>query len=260
MAQLPIEQRILLALEIAALIALVIRLWFAKLHRVYAWFFGFLILELFQSVIPLVVPIAGHLYRDLFVASEALLVIVEILVVMELYSKVLGVLPGIADVARRYMRIAIVIAVIAAALPFPMERAATALTDYLFLFERIVTLLLIVFLLLISGFLVYYPVPLGRNVVVYLAGYAALFLTMATASFLNNLGYFWIRMLGSVNMSVFVVCLSFWLLMLNRQGEAKQVVVGHQWNPADEPRLISQLEAINASLLKSTRKSAPHTQ
>jgi hypothetical protein len=32
------------------------------------------------------------------------------------------------------------------------------------------------------------------------------------------------------------------------------VVVGHQWNPGDEQRLLAQLEAINSSLLRSGRK------
>ena len=37
-------------------------------------------------------------------------------------------------------------------------------------------------------------------------------------------------------------------------GEIKRVVVGHQWNPGDEQRLLAQLDAINASLLRSGRK------
>jgi hypothetical protein len=45
-----------------------------------------------------------------------------------------------------------------------------------------------------------------------------------------------------------------WLLALSRQGETKRVVVGHQWNPADQQKLRAQLDAINASLLRARRK------
>jgi hypothetical protein len=55
-------------------------------------------------------------------------------------------------------------------------------------------------------------------------------------------------------MGVYVTCLLFWLFALNRRGESRTLVVGHQWNPGDEQRLLAQLEAINDSLLRSGRK------
>jgi hypothetical protein len=254
MHQLPIEQQCLLVLEIGALLLLCIRLWMAGLHRVYAYCFGYLVLEFFQALIPVLVPLQSRLYRDLFVLSQVLIVAACALVVLELYSKALGDLIGIASVARRYIRITLALALMVAVLPLAMEKNTATMTGYLFVFERIAMSSLVVFLLLISGFLVYYPVPLGRNVVVYLAGYAVFFLTVTTVTFIQNLGYFWIRLLGSVQMGVDVACLVFWLLALSRQGENKRVVVGHQWNRGDERRLLAQLEAINANLLRSARK------
>ena len=58
-------------------------------------------------------------------------------------------------------------------------------------------------------------------------------------------------------MTVSVLCLTFWIMLLNREGETKRVVVGHQWNPAAEQRLRAQLDAINASLLRSHGKYTP---
>jgi hypothetical protein len=58
-----------------------------------------------------------------------------------------------------------------------------------------------------------------------------------------------------------VTCQLFWLFALGRQGEQKRVVVGHHWKPSDEQRLLGQLEAINASLLRSRKKiDAPPKQ
>jgi len=254
MHELPIEQQILLLVEIAALLILCIRLWRDGLSRIYPYFFVYLILQLVQTLIAVLVPLQSRLYRDLFVTSEALIVAFDALVVVELCSVILRDLEGIARIARRYFRITLALAFVIALLPLRLENNTATMTGYLFAFERTVMSILVVFVLLISGFLVYYPVPLGRNVIVYLAGYATFFLTATTVTLINNLGYFWTRLLGGVSMGVFAVCLLFWLLMLNRQGENKRVVVGHQWNPSDEGRLLAQLEAINASLLRSVRK------
>lgn len=254
MHQLPIEQRILLIVEIAALLTLCIRMWLTGLHRVYVNFFRYLILEFLQTLIPLVVPLQTYLYRDLFVVSQALIVAFYALVVLELYSVILGNLEGIASVARRYIKVALALGVLLSLLLLTVEKTPNTLTGYLFIFERPILSSLVAFVLLISGFLAYYPIPLGRNVIVYLTGYAVYFLTIATMAFINNLGHFWNRQKGNVDMGVSVACLIFWLLALSRRGETKSVVVGHQWNPGDEQRLLAQLEAINASLLRCGRK------
>ncbi len=253
MHQLPIEQQVLLIVEIAELLALCVRMWLAGLHRVYVNFFRYLVLELLQALIPLFVPLESPLYRDFFVASQAFIVAFYALVVLELYSVILRNLAGIAGVARRYIKVTLAFAILVSLLPLRIEKTPNTLTGYLFIFERPILSSLVAFVLLISGFLVYYPVPLGRNVIAYLAGYAVYFPTIATMAFFQNLGYFWNRQKGNIDMGISVLCLTFWLLALNRKGEDKRVVVGHHWNPGDEQRLLAQLEAINASLLRSRK-------
>jgi hypothetical protein len=251
---LPIEQQVLLIAEIAALSILCLRMWLAGLHRVYVYFFGYLVLELLQALIPVLVPLESRLYRDSFVASDALVTSLSALVVLELYSKVLRDLPGIAGIARRYIKITLVLAIVIAVVLLRLGKTAATLTGYLASFERSVMSSLVVFVLLVSAFLVYYPVPLGRNVNVYLTGYAVYFLTRAAVTLMMNSGYYWIRPLSSIAMMVWLMCVVFWIAALSREGEAKRVVVGHQWNPADEQKLRAQLDAINASLLRASRK------
>lgn len=255
MRQLPIEQQILLGVEVAALAILCLRICFAGLYRVYPYFFGYLLLELMQALIPVLAPLGSRLYLDSYVASQALIVAFYALVVLELYSKVLRDLPGIAGTARRYIKVMLVLAIGIALLPLRLESIVTTPAGYLFACERTVMSSLVVFVLLVSFFLVYYPVPLGRNVIVYLMGYAVYFLTRATVLLMINLGHHWGRPLGSIAMGVSVLCLIFWITALDREGEAKRMVIGHQWNPADEQKLRAQLNAINASLLRASGKS-----
>lgn len=254
MHQLPIEQQILLIIEIAALAALCIRMWLAGLHKVYVCFFGYLVLELLQTLIPVLVPLRSRFYVDLYAASQALIVVFYALVVLELYSKVLGDLPGIAGTAHRYIKVVLVLAIVIAVLPLHLEPAKTTALGYVLSFEQTIMLSLVLFVLLVTAFLVYYPVPLGRNVIVYSMGYSVFFLTRATFSLMINLGRNWGRELSSVVMAVSVACLIFWIFALSRAGETRRVVVGHQWNPGDDQRLLAQLNAINASLLRSARK------
>jgi len=254
MHQLPIEQQILLVIEIAALSILCLRMWLAGLYRVYVYFFGYLVLELLQALIPALVPLQSRLYVDLYMATEALIVAFYALVVLELYSNVLRDLPGIAATARRYIKFTLVLAIVLALLPLRLERTKTTALGYFLSFEQTVTASLVVFVLLVSAFLVYYPVPLGRNIIVYSMGYAVWFLTGAAVTLLMNLGHHWTRQLNGVSMGVWLVCLIFWIVALSRDGETKRIVVGHQWNPADEQKLRAQLDAINASLLRVSGK------
>jgi hypothetical protein len=254
MRQLPVEQQILLVVQIVALAILCFRMWLAGLHRIYVYFFGYLVLELGQSLIPVLVPLRSRLYRNAFVASQALIVAFCALVVLELYSKVLGDLTGIAAVSRRYIQIILALAIGIALLLLGLVQSEATVTGYLITFERTVLASLVVFVLLVTLFLVYYPVPLGRNVIVYLMGYAVYFLTRSTVELVVNLGHYGIRELSSIEMTVSVLCFTFWIMTLSREGETRRVVVGHRWNPADEQRLRAQLDAINASLLRSHGK------
>jgi hypothetical protein len=254
MHQLPIEQQILLVAEIAALGILCVRMCVAGLHKVYAYFFSYLVLELLQSLIPVLAPLGSRVYRDLYFASQALILAFYSLVVLELYSKVLSDLAGIAGVARRFIKITLALAIVIAFLLLGLVKPKATLTGYLFSFEWTIMSSLVVFVLLVSLFLVYYPIPLGRNVIVYLMGYSVYFLTHATTSLMYDLGFRLDRLLSSIGMAVSLACLIFWFIALGRQGESKRVVVGHQWNPADEQKLRTQLDAINASLLRAGGK------
>jgi hypothetical protein len=254
MHQFPIEQQILLVIEIAALAILCLRIWLAGLHKVYVCFFGYLILELVQALIPVVAPLDSRLYVNLYMVSQALIVAFYAFVVLELYANVLRDLPGIASIARRYIEFMLVLSIGVALLPLYLEKTVDNPLGYLFACERTIMSSLMLFVLLVSAFLVYYPIPLGRNVIAYLAGYAVWFLTKTTTTLIVNLGHYWIRPLSTINMVVSVLCLIFWIFALRREGDAKRIVVGHQWNPEDDQRLLAQLDAINASLQRSRGK------
>src|SRR5581483_5260494 len=256
MDQFPFEQKVLVILQLAALATLCVKLRQNGLYRIYNFFYIYLLLEVTQGVaLSFVVPFNSLLYRDVYVVSEIVVLCSYVFVVLELYSIILRDLEGIASIAKRYIKITMAFAIGLSLLPLKIEKTPTALTDYLFLFERPLMSSLFVFILLLAAFLVYYPIPIGRNVTIYLIGYAVFFMGQTVSIlFFNNLGRVSNRWLSGAMMSISVLCLIFWNLGLSLRGEQKLVVTGYHWGPDQERKLLAQLEAINASLLRSSKK------
>jgi hypothetical protein len=254
MRSLPFEQGLLVLIQAVVLLALCIRLWWAGLHRVYVYFFSYLLVTFVQTCVPLVVPFDSPIYRNVWLVTESVVVCFYVLVVLELYSVILRNLAGIATLSRRYIQISVGAAVAVSLLLLGLEKTSGGTLAHFFVFERAIMFSLVLFLLLLTAFLVYYPVPLKRNVIVYSIGYAVYFLAKAAAIFINNLGYYWNRQLSNVRLAACLACLVFWLFALNREGETKTVVLGHHWSAEDEERLLAQLKAINTTLARSARK------
>ncbi len=229
-------------------------MWWAGLDHVYRFFFGYLFVDLLQTTIPFWAPFDSASYRYAWLVTESLLICFYVLVVLELYAMVLQNLSGMASLSRRYIQAALGIAVLASLLLLMAEKMRGGMVAHLFVFERAVVFSLMLFVLLLTAFLVYYPIPLKRNVIVYSAGYAVYFLAKATSIFVYDLGYYWNKILDNTWLPASLACMLFWLFALNRSGETRTVIIGHHWNPEDEQRLLTQLSAINTSLLRTARK------
>jgi hypothetical protein len=254
MQQLPLEQQVLLILQSSALVGLCIRVWWSGLYRIYKYFFGYLLLALLQTVILASVPFGTLLYRDAWVTTEGLIACFYALIVLELYNVLLSDLAGIATLSRRYIKVALGLAIFVSLLLLGLEKAPIGMVGHFFIFERAIVSSLLFFVFLIMGFLAYYPVPINRNAMAYAGGYAIYFMTKAAAIFVWNVGFYWTRQVSTVLEVVSTICLMFWLVALSPRGETKTVVIGHKWRPDDEERVLSQLKAINASLSRAARK------
>jgi hypothetical protein len=250
MSSMPIEQQVLVVLQTSALVGLSGRVWWTGLYREYPCFFSYLLLSLLQAAVMSPLPFYSLVYRDAWLVTEALTAGAQILVVLELCKVILQGLQGITNVARRYIQWTMVFAVLSSLLLLTVERVPVSLMGHFLTCERAVMSSLVIFILLLMLFLVYYPVPLNRNVITYSIGYAVYFMTKAVAIFVRNLGPASNRQLSTILMSISTACLLFWLLVLSRRGETRVMVVGHQWSSEAEERLLSQLRSINASLAR----------
>lgn len=202
---------------------------------------------------------SSNAYFYLFFYSEPLLILAYIFVVIELYRLVLERHKGLYTLGRWAMYAALVISTtisivtllpkIAPSMPEPSKRLMYELAT-----ERGVDLALVVFILLIVLFLSRYPVPLSRNVVVHTAIYSVYFLSDAMVLLWRLLlGYTVRDIFNVISIAVSSACAIAWCLFLSEKGEEVRVQIP-QLSPGSEERILHQLDLLNETLLKVSRK------
>ena len=235
MNRLPLEQQFLLVLQTVALVGLCLRIWWTGLYRIYVCFFGYLLVALLETGTLTFVPLRSTLYFNLWMASEGLIVCFYALIVLEVYSNILSGLPGIASVSRRYIQIALALAILASLLLVGLERTPATVLQYFLACYRTIISSLLLFVLSSLVFLVYYPVPLNRNVVIYSIGFAIYLLSKVAALFVDVIRFpRWNREINAAFVGASTACLLLWLFTLNRSGETRTVVVGHLTHKSQE--------------------------
>jgi hypothetical protein len=229
-------------------------MWASGLARIYRLFCCYLAVDLISSLASLFIPYNTKLYGDVYFSDQTLKVVLAGLMLVEIYSLALERHPAMAQYGRRvvgyFLVAAAAIPVIALLLDHSKSRVSPYLRMFL-LFERTMDGIMAIFLILISLFLLWFPIRLRRNVIVYIAGFIIWSLSRSGAAHLetlwpgNSAANFAINI---VEMCIVLGCLLLWLLGFQRKGEGRTAVVGHLWNRAEAERLTRQLDAINDRL------------
>lgn len=256
-------------LTAAGFLVLYMRLRRQQLHRVYRVFAAYVLFRAARLVVLATLPrlwysvhhqpyfpYANNAYGWIWALSEPAMWVLQILVVLELYSLVFQNHKGIASLGRWTVLTGLTIAVALSSITLPSELSHSAekyvILRWCSLAERGVDASLVVFLLFITAFLAWFPVPLNRNVVLYSMVYALYFIAGTMAELASNLGGLatW-NAVSLAGKGLDLVCLALWVGFLNSAGEAKTVVFRQTWTAQHEELLMGQLAAINASLLRS---------
>jgi hypothetical protein len=261
----PDLHRLLWWIAILGYAVLLAKLWFAGLCSTYRFFTAYLVYRLVRSVVLINMRLDTSAYAEVWLYSAPLSLFLYVLVVLELYSLVLRHFKGIATLGRWTVMTSLLISVVFSMITLTPDLGKGISNNpigYFAVIERGVISSLIVFLLLITAFLVWYPVPLARNIVVYTIGYAAYFLSSNLTLFFRNLNVVMntdagTQLMQGINlalMAITICCLVLWILALSREGEKRTVALRARWRMEDEDHLIQQLATINATLLRSGRK------
>jgi hypothetical protein len=207
------------------------------------------------------VPLRTTLYGYLFLATQPLLWILYVLVILELFQVVLAAHAGITSFSRKVVSwaLAVAAAISLATLLFDLQDRNPGpqyvILSYFYLLDRVVHSTLLLFLVLLTGFLAYFPVPLHRNARVHAAIFSFYFLSKTAVLLARNLlgatigdqANLWMRVVA-------IACLTGWAALFSEAGEMRLVRSNWASHPKDEEKLMAQLDAINRTLLGSAKE------
>jgi len=240
-------------------VVLIARLVSQGLFRRYIWFFCLLFIQGGQTVALLPLAPSTNAYAWVYFVSQPLVWLSYILVVLELYHLALQDHAGLASLSKWALGFGMLVALGIAAVTVPVDLSGPS-GRYPILFtigviERGLTFSLLLFLVVIIGFLVWMPIQIPRNLVVHAALFLAYYSATAAGLFVRNIvGYELVGVISSMLLSVNNLCLVLWILFLNRKGEETPVTLRKLWRQSDEDQITRQLDAINAFLLRSAGK------
>lgn len=236
-------------LQSLALLALIVRVSALGLRSQYPYFFWYLIVQALQLGLAFV-PRKTTMYGYSYFLTEFIIVVFYALVVLEVYSLVFRGLTGIASLTRRYIRGALGAAIGISLLLVEVQPVPRNVLGAFFTFERTIVLSLLLFVFLITAFLAYFPVPLHRNVIFYSIGYSFYFGFRVAALVLANSDSEWKKSASGAAFYGSTVCLMFWAVALNREGERRVGVFAPRWQARHEAQVMGQLRSINESILR----------
>jgi hypothetical protein len=233
------------------------RLWSQKLAGVYVWLTLFLAAETLQSAILFPFNRETTTYALLFEFSFVLMWVLAYLVILDLYRLTLEAYPGISSVGRKAvsccMGLAVAVSILYAIPDLKSAGGAEPFIVRIFpILERSTVLGLLLFLVLIQMFLFHYRLPLSRNRMIYVTGYAVYFgISMALDIVWTGLG---IKVADTIDLWIVAaegVILIIGATLLSQKGEAKVTV--EPGANADRAHLQQQLAEMNRMLTRAAR-------
>jgi hypothetical protein len=236
-----------------------VKLFRCGLQREYRVLFWFLIFYVLTSISYLVFDVNSQIYQKVWISTEPALWGFEVLLVRELYRLILRRHQGLLTLGRWAMLVSVAVAVIASTLSLlpkitPAMPQQSRIMGYVLAGERGVDLSLALCILLMLVFLSLYPVPLSRNVMVHAVVYSVFFLSNTLGVLLRVI--LGMRLKDQVDvflMGISSLCMFAWFVFLSKEGE--EIRVNLPWISADhEERLLEQLEALNATILRASRR------
>ena len=243
-------------LNIFVSVALASKIWRIGIRPVYPVLFSFLIYSSVALLILELLPRNTNLYAKVWISLTPLHWILYFCIAYEIFRRVLEEHRGIATAGRWVVTGGLVVAIVVTAVTMLAEVSAGQ-QKYPILFamhvtERAVSTALAVLLLILSGFLLYFPVLLRRNSLLIVTGLTVYFLFKALLLLMRNLmGPDTYLVLSGLNQLLNLTIIATWLWRLvpqaSDQMSGPRATVPKQ--RADE--MLRRLGQMNEVLLRS---------
>ena len=197
-------------------------------------------------------------YYWTWLATEVIVWVLYVLILLELYHLVLQDYPAIMTTGRRFLVWTLGVSVILSAMTLFADlthaHGPQTVVVYSWILERGILFSLTLYLLIIGLFVARYRIVLRRN--------AALHTNLFFLYFVSTtLAYFFLTISGQtatdltnlVLLAISAVCLTVWILKFEVAGE--KAMIGSRPASEDATRLFNQLDELNAALGRLAKKS-----
>lgn len=250
-------ERVLFYLNFIAELVLLYRLLHFRLYRTYLSLFLYWFLQALPSVALMAIPIHSHQYEYAYWGAQTINVLIAVFVVQDLYRIALLEHPAIASFARRTVLVAMAIAAAVTLSGITLDSttpAGRSLAVHRFVtFERSMNFVVLLFLLLISVLLLWFPIRVRRNIVVYISGFVLFSASRSFGLLLYNLRPQDDRSISTILLGLTLLCLLVWIVGIEPEGELVTATPGYRRNPEAIQRLSHQLDSINVALTRFIR-------
>lgn len=252
-----VAERTLFYFNIIAELVLLWRLVHARLYRTYSPLFFYWMAQAVGSVALLAIPIASRRYAYGYWGAQTIYVLMAVFVVQDLYRIALLEHPAVASFARRTvlaaMAIAAAVALSGIRLDFTMLPGQYPDIHRFLTFERSMNFMTLLFLLIVSALLLWFPIRVRRNIVVYISGFVLFSASRSVGLLLYNLRPQDGRLISTVLLGLTLMSLLIWIVGIEPEGELVIATPGYRRNPETMQRLSHQLDSINAALTRFVR-------
>jgi len=250
-------ERALFYLNFMAQLVLLYRLLHSRLYRIYLSLFLYWLLQTLPSVALMAIPIHSHPYVYVYWGAQTINVLMAVFVVQDVYRIALLEHPAVASFARRTVLAAMAIAAIVALSGITLDSTILAgqspAVHRFATFERSMNIVILLFLLLISVLLLWFPIRVRRNIVVYISGFVLFSASRSFGLLLYNLRPQDARLTSTILLGLTLLCLLIWIVGIEPEGELATATPGYRRNPETMQRLSHQLDSINAALTRYVR-------
>ena len=231
----------------------------SKLAPVYPALVSFLLFQPARSALLMYCRPNDSVYAWAYVLTTPVLSLLQVWTGLEVYRHVFEAYSGLAVLGRRSLLLTASVGGIlafgyayagsrVAGEPFPMLR-------FVLLFDSVVAFIVLFFLVTLIGFMLWFPVPLKRNVVSYAFGLSAVLATVCTGVAMRVFaGAGASEIAGTVIMAVSALTFGCWAATFGTAGEKVMPEGTLRRSPGDQQRLLDQLKSLNA-LAQSVKNS-----
>jgi len=237
-----------------------------KLHQTglsarYRVFFAFFIFRIPNSIWPLYLDVKSNTYLHFWIVTTAIALVFYVLLTLELYKLVLENYKGLFTMGRWALYISLAISVAVSAITLipkikPHSAQISKIMMYELATERGIDTALAILIILLLGFISFFPVKLNRNVRVHAVVFSTFFLSNTLVLLTRSLFGLHLGVeINTVLLCVTAASVVAWLALLRSAGEDARrapAAVGMDY----ESRLLAHLDALNAALLRGRAPEA----